>query len=72
MVKDESLWSLIQTVPKRLVELIIKNLSMKGEALALTTWLLFEDKISTWGFLAVVGMVLFDRAFLKHMEKLKE
>jgi hypothetical protein len=71
MVKDESFLELLKSIPKRLLELVVKLLSMKGVVLFLTVWMLALEVIQSWGFLAVVGMVLFDRAFLKYMDKVK-
>jgi hypothetical protein len=71
MVKDESFLELLKSIPKRFLELVVKLLSMKGVVLFLTVWMLALEVIQSWGFLAVVGMVLFDRAFLKYMDKVK-
>lgn len=66
-----SLWDLIKSVPKRIIEVVIKLLSLKGVVFATSVFLMIRGALDVWGFVAIVGMVMFDKTFLKYMDKLK-
>ena len=69
--EDKKFIDLLKGIPERVAELIIKLLSMKGVILALSVYLLKTGNLTVYGFLIIVGMVMFDKAFLKYMDKVK-
>ena len=49
---------LLKSIPKRLIELVIKLISVKGFVLALATWLLVMGRIESWVWYAVAVIVI--------------
>ena len=69
--KNSKFIDLMKGVPERTLEVIIKLLSFKGVVLAIATYLMYKGTLDTYGFIIIVGMILFDKAFLKYMGKVK-
>ena len=68
---NESFMSLLTSIPKRLFEVIIKLLSVKGCVFAIATWLYVAGTLPTWGWLCIAGILVFGRDFLKYMKEIK-
>lgn len=69
-VNQVSLKEELSLLPKRLVALISKVISVKvGLILGLATWLVLESVISDWVWLLVVLIVVFGRDGLEAMTK---
>lgn len=68
---EKSLGDLVKDIPKRVVGMLSKLLSIKGVCLGLASFLLLSGHLESWGWLAVVGIVIFDKAFLKFLKDVR-
>lgn len=61
-------WELLKELPKRLVDLLVKLVSMKGLVFIFATIALAYARIGFWEWLAATGLVIGGR----YLEKLNE
>lgn len=72
VLMTKTFWELCRDIPKRIVALVSKLLSFKTVLLVATGWLMSRGVLESWAFLAVVVLVLFERAGLKALKDIKK
>ena len=68
---EQSFGRLLLSIPKRLVTVITKMLSMKGVAFATATYLVMKQMIPAWAWLSVTVVLIFGEKALKYLKDLK-
>jgi hypothetical protein len=63
---------LVRDIPKRLMALVSKVLSFKMVVLAGSWFLVYSGRLESWAFIAVVIIVLFERAGLKFLKDIRK
>ena len=62
----------LKNIPNRVITLVWKVVSFQGLVLFLATWLVFEQRIESYAWIAVVLFVLFGRSALDVVKELKK
>jgi len=62
---------LLKDIPKRCIALVSKLISYKTAILIGCGWMTAAGRLESWAFLAVVIVVLFERAGLKALKDIK-
>lgn len=74
-IKEMTGWETLKDIPNRLITLLWKNLSIKGEFLIMAFWLILSGNITGWHavvvFLFSGLIVIFGRDSIKWIEALK-
>jgi len=68
----KTLKDLVKDIPKRLIALVSKVLSFKMVVLAGAWFLVYSGRLESWAFIAVVIIVLFERAGLKFLKDIRK
>lgn len=68
----KTLEDLVKDIPKRLMALVSKVLSFKMVVLVGSWILTYAGKLESWAFIAIVIIVLFERAGLKFLKDIRK
>ena len=68
---ERSLGWILGTVPKRILTLVTKLLSMKGIGFGVASYLLWHGKIESWVWLSTVVVLIFGEKALTVIKGLK-
>lgn len=68
---ERSMWWLLGTLPKRIVTVVTKLLSMKGLGFAAATYLLLKGALPAWGWLVTTLVLIFGEKALTYIKDLK-
>lgn len=72
VLMTKTLWELLRDIPKRFVALLSKIISYKTVILIGSGYLMTIGHLESWAFLALVVIVLFERAGLKFIKDMKK
>lgn len=68
---ERTFWELLKTLPKRIITVLTKLLSMKGIGFATATYLLMKGLLPAWGWLATTIVLIFGEKALVYLKDLK-
>lgn len=72
VLMTKTLWELLRDIPKRFMALVSKIISYKTVILIGSGYLMTRGHLESWAFLALVVIVLFERAGLKFIKDMKK
>jgi hypothetical protein len=62
---------LFKSIPKRILELCIKILGIKGVVLGISIWLIYKGKLDSWAFVVIIAIVIAEKGAMKFLENLR-
>jgi len=68
---EKTFWELLKTLPKRIITVLTKLLSMKGIGFGTATYLLAKGILPAWAWLATTLVLIFGEKALGYLKDLK-
>ena len=68
---EKTVWELLKTIPKRIITVLTKLLSMKGIGFATATYLLTKGLLPAWAWVSITLVLIFGEKVLAYIKDIR-